>query len=337
MVENLFNVRDVIYSSVDSTGEKTEGMTMFEEKVSGMDDKTNLSGPDLSNSELPEDLASKISQSIAEQKMADNAFITEAKDVSSNSIMDDLRMLSEKESKLQQENKGSLVDKVFENVSEVVPETKVEVEISEKVEPVVEPVKAEPVVEPTRVEPVVETANVGSVIDSEEVPQGSILSGAQFLADLGSQIDSLQQAPIVINSIADTEGRIRAKVENFCVAYNVNCVPLDAIYTPDIADAIKSIDGFTIYRIFDRPMALKKRIREDVVNDYINKIKNSLEHGKEFVLNLRVNMKLIEGSMVETLLLSLEEIAYIIKVFSRYNARIDADESMKDRVILQVG
>ena len=323
---NLFDVRDVLYAREEPEGD-VEQIKKFEDRISSTDVPTN-NVPNLDNTDLAEDVKEMILERAREKDMEDHAIITDSVKPARNPLLDKLQDLAKGESEVKpavdtsmnRQVEAAMTDtnntKVTESVKEVPTGNAVEEALKEKAS--------------------ADKRFNAAVEESMSAPLSEATS-LDFLGDIRQAEMQFESDPLVQETIKDTQGVIKSKLDKLGIAN----VPLEAFFSAKTIDTLDKIDGYDVYQIFDVHIAMKRQLRKDLLLQYIREIKDSIKLGTAYSLNLKVSCVVAgpDGSnkTYDTILLNQNEIAYLCSAFRLYDVKLDADPEMREYMILRVG
>lgn len=123
---------------------------------------------------------------------------------------------------------------------------------------------------------------------------------------------------VVIPEIKDVKGRLSDIIESIEQSTGLSVVPLNMA---GIAPEVIKLQRHEIFELGDVRYAMSKQVRENVVNEYVDRIRKSLTSGLPFVENLSKGVTYF-GEDYRTIALSRVEWTIIISKFRRYKSAI---------------
>lgn len=123
---------------------------------------------------------------------------------------------------------------------------------------------------------------------------------------------------VVIPEIKDVKGRLSDIIESIEQSTGLSVVPLNMA---GIAPEVIKLQRHEIFELGDARYAMSKQVRENVVNEYVDRIRKSLTSGLPFVENLSKGVTYF-GEDYRTIALSRVEWTIIISKFRRYKSAI---------------
>lgn len=142
--------------------------------------------------------------------------------------------------------------------------------------------------------------------------------GAEKEEDTSLPINYMNVEQIIIPEITDSQGRLSDIVESFEVTTGLSVIPLDMT---DVAPEVSQLKRHSIFTIDDKRFAMSNKIREDVVQKYIEDITSMLKTGLPFIKSLSVTIP-FDGKDYKSYALSQKEWTYLISVFNAYHGGV---------------
>lgn len=152
---------------------------------------------------------------------------------------------------------------------------------------------------PTAVEDdfVEDTLSVTNVNMSDEIP-----------------VTFMDVPPVVITEIKDVQGRLSDIVESIEAETGLSVVPLEMA---KIASEVSRLQRHEIFECGNHRFAMSSKIRQSVVDRYIDRITRTLSSGLPFIENL-TKIVTYKGEDFKTYTLSRQEWTYIMSAFREY-------------------